>query len=91
MDTTIRAAASREDQVVVASDGHTTRDKPHLDAAAMMKHHNDVWKNLILPDREVKVVSSEALLDPLNVTNLDAKRSFEMTSGLIYRDDRIIH
>ena len=68
VDTTIRAAASREYQVVVASDGHTTREKPHLDAATIITHHNWVWKHLILPDRAVKVISSEQLLDELSVT-----------------------
>lgn len=73
VDTTIRAVVSREYQVGVASDGHTTRDQPHLDAATIMQHPNDVWEHLILPDREIKVASSEAFLDPLHVTTLDAK------------------
>lgn len=68
VDTTIRAAASRDYQVVVASDAHTTRDKPYLDAATISQHHNSVWENLILPGRAVKVLSSEQLLDTLSVT-----------------------
>lgn len=68
VDTTIRAAASRDYQVVVVSDGHTTRDKPYLDAATIIQHHNWVWEHLILPDRKVKVVSSIELLDTLSVT-----------------------
>ncbi len=68
VDTTIRAAASRNYQVAVASDGHTTRDKPYLDAATISQHHNWVWANLILPDRVVKVVSSEQILNELSVT-----------------------
>lgn len=68
VDTTIRAAASRGYQVVVASDGHTTRDKPHLDAATISKHHNWVWEHLIMPGREVQVLSTAQLLDALSVT-----------------------
>ena len=68
VDTTIRAAASRAYQVVVASDGHTTRDKAHLDAATIIQHHNWVWEHLILPDRHVKVVNSAQLLETLSVT-----------------------
>ncbi len=67
VDTTIRAAASRDYQVVVASDGHTTRDKSYLDAATISQHHNWVWANLILPNRVVKVLSSEQILDELSV------------------------
>ena len=32
VDTTVRAAASRDYKVVVLADGHTTKDRPHLDA-----------------------------------------------------------
>ena len=67
VDTTIRAAASRGYQVVVASDGHTTRDKPHLDAATISAHHNWVWEHLIMPGRTVKVLSSAHLLEMLSV------------------------
>ena len=67
VDTTIRAAASRNYQVVVASDGHTTRDKPHLGASTTIEHHNWVWKRLILPDRDVKVLSSAQILEALSV------------------------
>jgi hypothetical protein len=38
-----------------------------------MQHPNAVREHLILPDREIKVASSEAFLDPLHVTTLDAK------------------
>lgn len=63
-----RRQASRGYQVVAASDGHTTREKPHLDAAAIITHHNWVWEHLIMPDREVKVLSSSQLLNALSVT-----------------------
>ena len=56
VDTTIRAAASRNYEVVVVADAHTTRDRPHLDAGTIINHHNWMWKNLILPRRKVKVM-----------------------------------
>ena len=49
VDTTIRAAASRNFEVVVVEDGHTTADRPHVDALSVMRHHNWVWENLIHP------------------------------------------
>jgi nicotinamidase-related amidase len=56
VDTTIRAAASRDFKVVVVADAHTTRDRPHLDAGSIISHHNWMWENLILPRSEVKVL-----------------------------------
>ena len=56
VDTTVRAAASRDYAVTVVSDGHTTKDRPHLDAVSIITHHNYMWANLILPHGEVKVM-----------------------------------
>jgi len=45
VDTTIRAAASRNYEVVVVKDGHTTKDRSHLDAKSIITHHNWMWEN----------------------------------------------
>ncbi len=63
VDTTIRAAASRNYDVVVVEDAHTTRDKPHLDAKSIIRHHNWMWKNLILPRNEVKVLPATSVIE----------------------------
>jgi nicotinamidase-related amidase len=62
VDTTVRSAASRDYEVVVVADGHTTRDRPHLDAASIIEHHNWMWESLILPRSQVRVVPAEELL-----------------------------
>ena len=55
VDTTVRAAASRDYEVVVAADGHTTADRPHVTADQVIRHHNWLWENLIHPRRPVAV------------------------------------
>jgi hypothetical protein len=51
------------DRVLVAvADGHTLSDRPHLDAATVIKHHNWVWSGLII-DRSVRVMTTAQLLD----------------------------
>ncbi len=62
VDTTIRAAASKNYKVVVVKDAHTTRDRPHLDAKSIITHHNWMWENLILPRDEVKVLSATSVI-----------------------------
>jgi nicotinamidase-related amidase len=47
VDTTLRSAVSRNYNVVAVSDAHTLADRPHLDAASVIRHHNWVWANLI--------------------------------------------
>ena len=66
VDTSVRAAASRDFDVVVVEDGHTTADRPHLDAAAIIEHHNWLWKNLILPRSQVRVLPTQELLEQLS-------------------------
>jgi nicotinamidase-related amidase len=73
VDTTIRAAASRDFEVVVATDGHTTKDRPHLGAQAIIQHHNWMWANLILPEREVSVMPTVEILAWLESPRPDAE------------------
>ncbi len=49
VDTTIRSAASREYDVIVVADAHTTRDRPVLTAEQIKAHHQWLWSNLICP------------------------------------------
>ena len=66
VDTTIRAAGALKFKVVVPSDGHTTRDRPHLDARSIIAHHNYMWAELLLPRQaRVRVKSTEEVLAEL--------------------------
>jgi nicotinamidase-related amidase len=61
VDATVRSAASRDYDVIVAADGHTLSDRPHLDAPGVIRHHNWVWANLIAR-RSVRVSPAAELL-----------------------------
>jgi nicotinamidase-related amidase len=61
VDTTIRSAASRNYEVLVVADGHTTKDRTHLDAITIIKHHNWMWENLILPRSSIKVLKAGSI------------------------------
>ncbi|MGC2047275.1 MAG: cysteine hydrolase family protein [Gallionella sp.] len=62
VDTTVRAAASRDYVVVVAEDGHTTADRPHVDAVSVIRHHNWLWQNLIHPRTRILVIPAVAVV-----------------------------
>ncbi len=62
VDTTIRAAASRNYEVVVVADAHTTKDRQHLDAEAIINHHNWMWERLILPRSKVQVLPMNSVV-----------------------------
>ncbi len=63
VDTTVRAAASRNYEVVVVADAHTTKDRQHLDAEAIINHHNWMWERLILPRSEVQVLPTDSVVN----------------------------
>ena len=62
VDTTVRAAVSLDYHVIVAADCHTTADRPHLTAEQVIRHHNWVWSELLVPEKKVEVLSLETLL-----------------------------
>lgn len=61
VDSTLRSAVSRDYHVVAVSDAHTLSDRPHLEAAAVIRHHNWVWSDL-LTNRSIRVVTADKLL-----------------------------
>ncbi len=64
IDTTVRKAASMGYKVQVAADAHTTSNKPYLDAATIIKHHNFVWSEMYVPQL-IKVELTEKIIESL--------------------------
>jgi nicotinamidase-related amidase len=67
VDTTVRAAMSHEYDVAVVADGHTTADRPHVDAASLIRHHNWLWRELIHPKVQVEVVGAADMIAGLEM------------------------
>lgn len=61
IDTTVRAAASREIPVTVIADGHTTRDRPHVDAATTRAHLNWLWPEMSNPGNPIRVAPAATI------------------------------
>ena len=61
VDATVRSAVSNHYDVVVVTDAHTLNDRPHLDAASVIRHHNWIWSHLIT-QRSVRLARTDELL-----------------------------
>jgi nicotinamidase-related amidase len=61
VDSTVRSAVANHHHVVVVADGHTVSDRPHLDAASVIRHHHWVWSNLIT-QRSVRIARASELV-----------------------------
>lgn len=64
VDTTLRAAASLDYQIIAVQDAHTTADRPHMSASQIIEHHNFMWQNLLIPD-PVQLLRTREVLDEL--------------------------
>ena len=47
VSSTIQSALTKEYNVAVVKDGHTTADRPELSAEQVINHYNWVWENMI--------------------------------------------
>ena len=61
VDATVRSAVSNHYHVVVVTDAHTLNDRPHLDAASIIRHHHSIWGGLITR-RSLKLAATDELL-----------------------------
>jgi nicotinamidase-related amidase len=61
VDATVRSAIAHDHHVVAVADGHTLSDRPHLDAAQVIRHHNWIWSGLITR-RSIKVATTDELM-----------------------------
>lgn len=61
VESTIQSALTREYNVVVVEDGHTTGERPHLKAEKVIEHYNWVWQNMILTKGKIMVENFEEL------------------------------
>jgi nicotinamidase-related amidase len=62
VDATIHSALTRDYNVVVIKDCHTTADRPHLSAEKVIQHHNWLWENLMPTKGGIKLVTVKDLL-----------------------------
>jgi hypothetical protein len=60
VDSTIRAAISRDYEVIVGEDCHTVSDRT-ITAEQVIKHHNGIWSHLLAPGKPVKVLPAKEI------------------------------
>jgi len=58
---TIQSALTKDYDITVVSDGHTTGDRPYLTAQKVIQHYNWVWQNMIPTKGKIAMKSFEEL------------------------------
>ncbi len=55
VESTIQSALTKDYNITVVADGHTTGDRPHLSAKKIVEHYNYVWSNMIPTRSSIQV------------------------------------
>lgn len=62
VDSTVRSALSRDFNVTIIKDAHTTADRPHMKAELVIEHHNYIWSDMIPTRGKMEVMTLEQYL-----------------------------
>jgi nicotinamidase-related amidase len=62
VDATIKSAVSKDYHVTVVEDGHTTADRPHLNAPTVIQHYNWLWADMTPTSSKIQVIKTNDLL-----------------------------
>ena len=61
VEASVQSALVKDYNVTVVKDGHTTADRPHVNAEDLIKHYNWVWSHMAPTQGQVSVLSSEEI------------------------------
>lgn len=61
VESTVQSALTKDYNITVVSDGHTTGERPHLTAKKVIEHYNWVWQNMIPTKGNIEVKTLEEI------------------------------
>ncbi len=61
VESTIQSAVTKDYNITIVEDGHTTGDRPSLEAKQVIEHYNWVWQNMIPTKGFLKVEKTEEI------------------------------
>ncbi|GGZ90350.1 isochorismatase family protein [Algibacter mikhailovii] len=62
---TIQSAITKDYNLTIVADGHTTGERPNLNAKQVIDHYNWVWKNMIPTKGQVTVKDFKGIMQSL--------------------------
>ena len=70
VESTVQSALSKDFNITVVSDGHTTGERPHLKAEKVIQHYNWVWQHMIPTKGKIEVKTFEQIKIDITPTYL---------------------
>ena len=62
VDSTVKSALTKDFNVIVISNGHTTADRPIMTAKQIIEHYNWIWKKMTPTKSRIELVDSDEYL-----------------------------
>lgn len=56
VESTVQSALTKDFNLTIVKNGHTTADRPHLSAEKVIEHYNFIWSDLIPTKGSVRVI-----------------------------------
>jgi len=66
VESTIQSALTKDYNITVVEDGHTTADRPFITAENVIKHYNWIWQNLTPTKGQITVKKLELIKKELH-------------------------
>lgn len=66
VESTVQSALTKDYNIIIVKDGHTTADRPHLLAQQVITHYNWVWSNMIPTKGSIQVKTFKELEKQFN-------------------------
>ncbi len=63
VDSTVKSALTKDFKVTIIADGHTTADRPFIDAETTINHYNWLWADMTPTKYKLSVVKTIELID----------------------------
>lgn len=65
VDATVKSALTKEYEIFIASDAHTTANRPYIDAPTLINHHNWLWADMTPTKHRITVLSTDEIVASL--------------------------
>lgn len=63
VESSVQSALTKDFNITVVADGHTTGERPHLKAEKVIEHYNWVWQNMISTKGKIEVKNFEQIIN----------------------------
>ncbi len=65
VEATVQSALTKDYNITIVGDAHTTGERPHLKAAQIIEHYNWVWQHMIPTKGQIKVEPTHLIMATL--------------------------